>query len=101
MRSLGDAQLHNCTLAHLHNHNLYTCTLVHWLTALAFFLPRELLQKGVSDICTDAMCKMDGTWVFKLGEVCTASVHAPSQISKLKRKLVGQLGNLTSRHPVG
>ena len=81
VRSLGDAQLHNCTIAHLH-----TCTLVHWLTALAFFLPRELLQKGVRDICTDAMCKMDGTWVLKLGEVCTASVHAPSQISKLKRK---------------
>ena len=88
VRSLGDAQLHNCTLTQSH-----TCTLAHLftgLTALAFFLPRELLQKGVRDICTDAMCKMDGTWVFKLGEVCTASVNAPSQISKLKRKWVGE-----------
>ena len=94
MRSLGDAQLHNCTIAHLHNYtfvHLHTCTLVHWLTALAFFLPRELLQKGVRDICTDAMCKMDGTWVFKLEEVCTASVNASSQISKeKKRKWVGE-----------
>ena len=65
MRSLGDAQLHNYTL-------------VHWLTALAFFLPRELLQKGVRDICTDAMCKMDGTWVLKLGEVCMHLVRFPN-----------------------
>ena len=52
--------MHNCIIAHLHTYtitHLHTCTLVHWLTALAFFLPRELLQKGVRDICTDAMCK--------------------------------------------
>ena len=73
MHNCTSAQLHNCTLVHL-----YTFTLVHWLTALAFFLPRELLQKGVRDICTDAMCKMDGTWVLKLGEVCMHLVRFPN-----------------------